>query len=130
MKRVVFALLAILGIGILAAVFTPEASSVFATPKDDVCAGLQTTGAGAGCAQGDGASVDSVIAAVINILSVLVGVIAVIMVIVGGFKYVTSGGDSSSIQSAKNTIIYALIGIAIVALSQTIVKYVLQKILG
>lgn len=130
MKRILLTAFAVLSLGIITAVFSPETSSVLAAPKDDVCSGLQTTGAGAGCTAGEGATVDSVIAAVINILSVLVGVIAVIMVIVGGFKYVTSGGDSSSIQSAKNTIIYALIGIAIVALSQTIVKYVLQKILG
>lgn len=64
---------------------------------------------------------------VINIFSWVVGIISVIMVIVGGFQYITSGGDSGKVTTAKNTIMYALIGIVIVALSQIMVKFVLQK---
>ena len=52
---------------------------------------------------------------------------AVIMIIWGGFRYVTSGGDSNKVSSAKNTIIYAVIGLIIVALAQFIVKFVLDK---
>jgi hypothetical protein len=50
------------------------------------------------------------------------------MIMVGGFKYVTSGGDGSKVSSAKSTIIYAIVGLVIVALSQGIVKLVLNKI--
>jgi hypothetical protein len=57
----------------------------------------------------------------------VVGVIAVIMIIIGGLKYVTSGGDSSAVGSAKNTIIYALVGLVVVALAQALVKFVLAK---
>lgn len=67
---------------------------------------------------------------VINIFSWVVGIISVIMVIVGGFQYITSGGDSGKVTTAKNTIMYALIGIVIVALSQIMVKFVLQKFVG
>jgi uncharacterized membrane protein len=66
-------------------------------------------------------------AASINILSVVVGVIAVIMIIVGGFRYITSGGASEKVTSAKNTIMYAVIGLIIVALSQVIVQFVLDQ---
>ena len=48
-----------------------------------------------------------------------------IMIIIGGFKYVTSGGDTNSIASAKNTIIYAIIGIVLAALGQILVHFVL-----
>jgi hypothetical protein len=64
---------------------------------------------------------------VINIFSVIVGVIAVIMIIFGGLKYITSGGDSGNVSGAKNTIIYALVGLVIVALAQFIVRFVLGK---
>jgi len=64
---------------------------------------------------------------IINVFSIIVGVVAVIMIIWGGFKYITSGGDSGKVTSAKNTIIYAIIGLIIVALSQFIVQFVLQK---
>ncbi|MDQ3094112.1 MAG: pilin [bacterium] len=67
---------------------------------------------------------------VINLFSIVVGVVAVIMIIIGGFKYITSGGDSGNITGAKNTILYAIIGLVIVALAQFIVKFVLGKATG
>lgn len=63
----------------------------------------------------------------VNIISAVVGVVAVIMIIVGGFKYITSGGDNSNVAAAKNTIIYAIIGLIIVALAQLIVRFVLSQ---
>jgi hypothetical protein len=47
--------------------------------------------------------------------------------IYGGFKYITSSGDSGNVTAAKNTIMYALIGLIIVALAQIIVRFVLAK---
>jgi len=73
-------------------------------------------------------SLNDTIASVINLLSVLVGVAAVIMIIIGGFRYITSAGDSTKVTSAKNTIIYAIIGLIIVALAQLIVHFVLNKV--
>lgn len=65
---------------------------------------------------------------VINLLSVIVGVVAVIMIIIGGLRYITSGGSDTSVTSAKNTILYAVIGLVIVALAQIIVRFVLGQI--
>lgn len=75
-------------------------------------------------------SVSTLVDDVINIFSWLVGSISIIMVIYGGFRYVTSGGNDSSISGAKNTIVYALIGLVIVALAQIIVHFVLSKALS
>jgi len=55
-------------------------------------------------------------------------VVAVIMIIIGGFRYITSGGNDTSITSAKNTILYAVIGLVIVALAQVLVHFVLRNI--
>jgi len=71
--------------------------------------------------------VNEIIKLVINFFSFIVGVVAVIMVIIGGFKYITSGGESSNVAGAKNTILYAIIGLIIVALAQVIVRFVLGK---
>ena len=71
--------------------------------------------------------VQNILTLVLNIFSVVVGIIAVIMIIVGGFKYITSGGNDSNVASAKNTILYAVIGLIIVALAQIIVHFVLSK---
>ena len=71
--------------------------------------------------------VDEIIRLVINVFSLIVGVISVIMIIIGGLKYITSGGDSGNVSGAKNTILYAIIGLVIVALAQVIVRFVLDK---
>ncbi|MDB5170444.1 MAG: rane protein [Candidatus Saccharibacteria bacterium] len=63
----------------------------------------------------------------VNIFSIIVGVAAVIMIIYGGFRYITSGGDSGSVGNAKNTLIYAIVGLIIVALAQVIVRFVLTS---
>ena len=72
--------------------------------------------------------VDDIITTIVNIFSAIVGIISVIMIIFGGFKYITSGGDSGNITSAKNTIVYAVIGLVIVALAQFIVQFVLTRV--
>jgi Type IV secretion system pilin len=77
---------------------------------------------------GGGASFTSILTKIINILSMLVGAIAVIMIIVGGFRYVTSGGSDSATGAAKKTILYAIVGLVIVALAQIIVHFVLNNI--
>ncbi len=93
-------------------------------------------GAGAtdpeGAASGDEANerVSAIIETVINVFSIVVGVVSVIMIIIGGLKYITSGGDSGNVTGAKNTILYAIIGLVVVALAQVIVRFVLQQAIG
>ena len=65
---------------------------------------------------------------VVNLLSAIVGIVAVIMIIIGGFRYITSGGNDASVTAAKNTILYAIIGLVVVALAQIIVRFTLNKI--
>ena len=72
--------------------------------------------------------VNQIITTVINIFSLVVGVISVIMIIIGGLKYITSGGDSGNVTGAKNTILYAIIGLVVVALAQIIVRFVLTQV--
>jgi hypothetical protein len=71
--------------------------------------------------------VNNIITTVINLFSVIVGVIAVIMIVYGGFRYITSGGDSTKVTASRNTILYAIIGLIVVALAQFIVKFVLSR---
>jgi cytochrome bd-type quinol oxidase subunit 2 len=74
--------------------------------------------------------INAIISTIINLFSLVVGVISVIMIIIGGLKYITSGGDSGNVTSAKNTILYAIIGLVIVALAQVIVRFVIERITG
>ena len=65
---------------------------------------------------------------VTNTLLFIIGAISVIMIIFGGFKYVTSGGDSSGVTSAKNTILYAVIGLVVAMLAYAILDFVLTQL--
>ena len=123
MKKMLLTFAAVLALSIVGLGYVSDAN-LLAAGKDDVCAGLSATGGSCTPTAGS-TSVESVIKTGINIFSWIVGIIAVVMVIVGGFQYVTSGGDSGKVTSAKNTIMYALIGIVIVALAQVIVQFVL-----
>jgi cytochrome bd-type quinol oxidase subunit 2 len=119
-------------------VFVPAAAYAASstTPNDTqagLCQGINLDPTASNC---DSSSVDAqtkvndLLKQVINIFSVIVGVIAVFMIIFGGLKYITSGGDSGNVSGAKNTIIYALVGLVIVALAQFIVRFVLGKATG
>lgn len=73
-----------------------------------------------------GTNLSGVASKIVNIFSIIVGIVAVLMIIYGGFRYITSGGASDKVGSAKNTLIYAVIGLIVVALAQLIVHYVIN----
>ena len=70
--------------------------------------------------------VDRIVSQVINILSLIVAVVAVVMIIIGGLKYITSGGESGNVTGAKNTILYAVVGLVVVAMAQVLVRFVVD----
>lgn len=103
-----------------------------------LCAGKAmalTVQEGAEAARADGMPAeligpDGVFTRFSNLALYIVGAIAVIMLIWGGLRYITSGGDSKKITDAKNTILYAIIGLIIAFLSFAIINFVLNAIQG
>jgi hypothetical protein len=96
-----------------------------------VCNGVEIAGGGSCGASGDKAaskSISDLLANVVDILSWIVGVVAVIMVILGGLNFVTSGGDSTKAAKARSTILYALVGMVVVAAAQVLVHFVIEKV--
>lgn len=69
-----------------------------------------------------------VFAVITQVLLFLVGAISVIMLVVGGIRYVVSGGDSSAVQSAKSTILYAIVGIIISLIAFAVVRFVISNL--
>lgn len=103
-----------------------------ATIADQVCTGvLNTSGDEAtdanSCDEESDNSFGTIITKVINIFSILIGSVSVIMIIIGGFRYIISGGDQNNVTAAKNTIMYAIIGLVVVLFSQVIVRFVLTN---
>ena len=79
------------------------------------------------CGEKNSASINKLITSIVNVLLMIVGVVAVIMIIIGGIKYVTSAGDAAA-TSAKNTILYAVVGLVIAAFAYAIVNFVVGRL--
>lgn len=95
--------------------------------SNQACEGVIAVAGGTCGIDDSSGKVNTLVNTIINIFSWVVGVLAVIMLIYGGFRFVTSAGDSAKLTSARQTIIYALVGLVIVVLAQTVVKFVLSK---
>ena len=118
-KRSLLVGLLVLGV---AAVFVPvDASAVNViaeqctdNPSAAICAD-QNTGA------------SDLIANIVNVLLFVIGSISVIMIIIGGLLYATSSGDSGQVTKAKNTIMYAVIGLVVAFFAYAIVNFVIER---
>lgn len=125
----------LLALGVSA--FVPVAPSVSAEFEQGI-----TDGAGAAqgkdqqgsaaCLFGSEAncSGDGIFKTITNVLLFLIGAVSVIMLIIGGVRYTVSGGDSAAVTSAKNTILYAIVGIIVAVLAYAIVNFVLGSFTG
>lgn len=71
---------------------------------------------------------DSIFMKITNAIALVAGVAAVIIIIVAGFQFVASGGDSNKVSSARSTIIYAVIGLIVIALARTIIAFVINSV--
>lgn len=114
---------------VLTAAMMPAMVSAAVDPFKDICTG---SGSSSSVCQGDGsdpiAGPNGAILSVTSILALVAGIVSIIFLVYGGMKYVTSGGDSAGVSSAKNTIIAALVGLLIAALARPIVAFVIGKL--
>ena len=128
MKRILLTLLVVLGLGTSFA-FAHPATSVYADAKSEICSGVGAASSGTGCTAAAGQpTVNSLVKTIVTVLSWIVGVLSIIMIVFAGFMYVSSGGEPNKVSAAKNTLIYAIVGIVIVAFAQAIVQFVLGKV--
>jgi len=70
---------------------------------------------------------DSEIQKIVNLLLYVLGIIAVIVIIIGGLRYVISGGDASATKAAKDMILFAVVGLIVAVLAWSIVNFVVVR---
>lgn len=123
MKKLLSSLFIVLALaGVTTLALSPSSFAVVA-PSAEVGKGV----VGAGGDKNDtGTALPRLIQDVVNILLYVIGVVAVIMIVIGGIKYTTSNGDSAQVTSAKNTILYAVVGLVIAILAYAIVNFVVS----
>lgn len=71
-----------------------------------------------------------IVTTITNVLLFIAGGLAVIMIIFGGLRYVVSGGKAASVTAAKNTILYAIVGLIIAFLAFAAVNWILGAVAG
>lgn len=72
----------------------------------------------------------SQIEAVFGAVYLVAGIVAVIAIILGGVRYVTANGDSGQLQAAKNTILYAVVGLVVIIMAAAITQFVIKSVSG
>ncbi len=99
-------------------------------PKEEICKGSGGTWSNNSCTQPTGTNTDlpGLIRNVVNILLFIIGAVAVIMIVIGGIKYTTSNGDQGSVKSAKDTILYSVVGIIVAFMAYAIVNFVISRL--
>ena len=113
-----------------------QPSPVNSSIADNICKGVLSAETGSvpqtttieNCRESGDESFSFIVRRIINIFSVVVGAVSVIMIIIGGFRYIISGGDSSGVSGAKNTILYAIVGLVIVLFAQIIIRFIVSNI--
>jgi hypothetical protein len=116
-KLTVISLAALVGVVFMTPSYIVAAAP--ATPAGQIQDGVDSVSVGKAPKLSDSIKV------IVNLLLYLLGAIAVIMIVIGGIRYTTSNGDSSSITSAKNTILYSVVGLVVAILAYAIVNFVI-----
>ncbi len=103
-------------------------ASLFDGSKDEACNGANLQDSGGCTGAGDQSQkINNTLQTIISVFSFVVAVVAVFMIIIGGIRFVTSQGDANSISAARNTIIYAVVGLVVAGIAQFAVKFVIGK---
>jgi hypothetical protein len=118
LRTLVFSLAAI--IGLVSAPLIPSTVALADDPATSIGQGV--TGVGGGAPGKD--DLQGYIKTIVNVMLFILGAIAVIMIIIGGIRYATSNGDAAAIKGAKDTILYAVIGLIVAILAYAIVNFV------
>jgi hypothetical protein len=117
-QKILIGLIALFSVmGLVSAVAQPAMANGFG---DEINKGLEQVGGK------QTASANDVIKTIINALLFFIGVVAVIMIIWAGVQYTTSAGDSNKVTTAKNTIVYAVVGLIVAIFAYAIVNFVVS----
>ncbi len=107
-------------LGVMTLIVIP--STVFASQQ---CDGLTAVAGGGAC---DDKALTDKLNTIIDTLFIVVGAIAVLIIVMGGIRYITSTGDAKRIQAAKDTLLFAIVGLIVVILARAIVGFVVGKV--
>lgn len=119
LQTIILSVFAVIGIALV-----PAGVVTAAGPVDKIGEGLKSVGGGE---EGEeGMTLQEGIRIIVDVMLFILGAIAVVMIVVGGIRYTTSNGDANSTKGAKDTIMYAVVGLIVAILAYAIVNFVLD----
>lgn len=122
MNKIKIAIVSVVALlGIVLAVPTVTYAS---TASEAIRGGVTAVG---GQDAGNNVSLASRAKDITNILLFILGAVSVVMIIIGGIRYVVSAGEGSAVKGAKNTILYAVVGLVVALLAYAIVNFVITS---
>ncbi|MEX0749022.1 MAG: hypothetical protein WD467_02005 [Candidatus Saccharimonadales bacterium] len=129
MRKILSSMLIVVA-GVLAFGTVGTVNVVYAqTAQESACIGAGGSWTGSECSMGgDSPELIDTVKTVIDVLLLVLGAVAVIMLVIGAFRFVVSGGDSNAVQGARNTILYAIVGIIVAFLSWAAVDFVIDQL--
>ncbi|MFA7308970.1 MAG: hypothetical protein WC045_02750 [Patescibacteria group bacterium] len=104
-------------LAVVGSLATLTVGNVAAAATTEIETGLTKTG-----------NLETIIQSVMNTFMAIVGLATIVYLIYGGFMYLTSGGNAEKVTTAKNTIIYAIVGIIIIGAAYAIRGFVLDRL--
>lgn len=121
-KAIIVSIVAVLTLSVAV-----PSSAAYAVNVFDACSGNSTS---AVCKAKNTDTASSIVRKLIETMLQLLGSIAVIMIVIGGIRYTTSDGDASRLKNARDTIIYAAVGLVVAIMSYAIVNFVVGSFGG
>lgn len=125
MKKLSLALLSLASVFLFA---LAPLQTVQAAPVDVFDKACSSNNDPALCNNSSGSGLFSIIRTIIQVMLIIGGIIAVIMIILGGIRYTTSNGDQADVKAAKDTILYAIVGLVVTISGYAIVTWVVDKL--
>ncbi len=128
MYRLLAVIMVVFGIGLFSGATAFAAPDPCTTGDTTTQVKCGVTGSGGTGAKNQGAQVAKTLQVVVNILLFFVGAFAVIMIVIAGFRFVSANGDANTVSSARNTIMYAVIGLVVAYLAYALVNFIVGQI--
>lgn len=134
MRRILLSLgllVALLGIGSLLTAPAYAAWNPFSNSNSEsVCRKAGTHSSAVCTANGNDpiSGSNGVLIKITRLIANVAGLVAIFMMITGGIMYILSNGDTGKVTTAKNTLIYAAVGLVIIALGQTLIVFILNRV--
>lgn len=132
-KKTILGLAAGLQLLLIGVVFVAPQPVLAQNSFNDICKQTASSGNSTVCQESKDKSnplfgPTGVITRATQLVAILAGIAGVIMIIISGIRFITSSGDPNTVEGARNTLLYAVIGLVVAVIAQSLVAFVIRRL--